>query len=198
MWLRWTVNRPAARSTQNVLKDAVRRCSRAPANYCYFMSIYLRCVPVWSEMHNKSSQNTTICPTQIWATCFDQTSLSGWPLQRQMYTQQWCQHSHLSMNAAVYAFSFYFWWPGWWRPCLFETCSWCQLIALLCSDCIDPEFLEHYFINRGAGSSVGIATDYGLDGSGSNPGGDEILRPSSPGLGPTQPPVKWVPGLSRG
>ena len=50
----------------------------------------------------------------------------------------------------------------------------------------------------GLGSSVGIATDYGLDGLGSNPGGDKIFRQSRPALGPTQPPVKWVLGLSQG
>jgi len=53
-------------------------------------------------------------------------------------------------------------------------------------------------ISCGPGSSIGIATDYGLDGLGSNPGGDEIFRPSRPAVGHTQPPVKWVPGLSRG
>ena len=50
----------------------------------------------------------------------------------------------------------------------------------------------------GPGSSVDIVTDYGLDGPGSNSGGDEIFRPSRPVLGPTQPPVKWVLGLYRG
>ena len=60
------------------------------------------------------------------------------------------------------------------------------------------EVFVYVSIRQGPGSSVGIVTDYGLDGPGSNPGGDEIFRPSTPVLGPTQPPVQWVPGLSRG
>ena len=57
-------------------------------------------------------------------------------------------------------------------------------------------FVTNYM--SGPGSSVGTATDYGPDGPGSNPGGEEIFRPSRPDLGLTQPPVQWVPGLSRG
>ena len=67
-----------------------------------------------------------------------------------------------------------------------------DLIKLLITFNIYPS------LSIGPGSSVGIATDYGLDDPGSNPGGDEIFRPSRPALGPTQPPVKRVTGLSRG
>ena len=42
----------------------------------------------------------------------------------------------------------------------------------------------------GLGSLVGIATDYGLDSLGTNPGGGEIFHLSRPALGPTQTPIK--------
>ena len=58
--------------------------------------------------------------------------------------------------------------------------------------------LDIYVYCCGPGSSVGIATDYGLDGLGSNPGGDEIFLPSTPVLGLIQPPVKLVTVSFRG
>jgi len=43
--------------------------------------------------------------------------------------------------------------------------------------------LSTYITINGPGSSVGIATNYGLDGPGSNPRVDEIFHPSRPALG---------------
>ena len=60
------------------------------------------------------------------------------------------------------------------------------------------QFFGYLLYPSGPGSSVSIATDYGLDGPGIESPWGEIFRPSRPGLGPTQPPVQWVPGLFRG
>ena len=48
------------------------------------------------------------------------------------------------------------------------------------------------FLTVGRDNSVGIATHCGLNGPGIFP------HPPRPSLGPTQPPIRWVPGLSRG
>ena len=51
----------------------------------------------------------------------------------------------------------------------------------------------------GRDSSVGIATRCGLDGPGiESHWSQDILQPSRPALGPTQPPVQWVLGLFSG
>jgi hypothetical protein len=70
------------------------------------------------------------------------------------------------------------------------------------SDCQDLSYRWNYFISpllsMGRDSSVGIATDYGLDGPGiESLWGRDFSHTSRPALGSTQPPVQWVPGLSR-
>jgi len=51
----------------------------------------------------------------------------------------------------------------------------------------------------GRDSVVGIATRYGLGCPVIESGwGRDLLHLSIPALGPTQPPIQWVPRLSRG
>jgi hypothetical protein len=66
-------------------------------------------------------------------------------------------------------------------------------------------FLHLYFLfciifsYCGLGSSVGIATDYGLDGLGfESRWGRHFSHTFRPAVGPTQPPVQWVKWPGRG
>jgi len=70
--------------------------------------------------------------------------------------------------------------------------------------CVEIINARRYFVRTlslkvgGAGSVVGIATGYGLDGPGIESrwerGFPDLSRTA---LGSTQPSVQWVPGLSR-
>jgi hypothetical protein len=65
--------------------------------------------------------------------------------------------------------------------------------------CLKMVYICLFLLIVGRNSSLGMASRYGLDGPGiESRWWRGFQHPSRPALGPSQPPIQWVPGLSRG
>ena len=80
------------------------------------------------------------------------------------------------------------------------ACEFCDIYSLhlVTRRYVCKSLIDRLIILVGPGSSVGIATDYWLGAPGIEFQWGEVFRPCRPALGPTQPPVQWVPCLLQG
>ena len=80
-----------------------------------------------------------------------------------------------------------------------ESCPRLHILLLWGQFSYSPFYPCGSFQAVGRDSSVGIATRYGLDGPWIDSWwGQYFPHPSKQALGPTQPPIQWVPGLIPG
>jgi hypothetical protein len=87
-----------------------------------------------------------------------------------------------------------------WRlRCLERNNEWFCILTGICDTRNILFIYDCYHTHKGRDSSVGIANGYGLDGPGIKSRWErDFSHTFRPVLGPSQPPVQWVPVLSQG
>ena len=101
----------------------------------------------------------------------------------------------------IYQMLYWYNWFSWWwaRGCLKHVENWNKYIKKNCASSWSFTKNQELLYWTGRDSAVSIATRYELDGQGiESRWARDFPHPSRPTLGPTQPPIQLITGLSRG